>query len=393
MDSMKILHLTKSGTGGAFVAAHRISESLRQSGHDSRVEVLADSIFGGVNISRIQARLDFANEKLSAAEMTTSITRSYSSSKSCVNEISEVDVVNLHWIPGLLHRTFVNELRNVNRVVWTMHDMNVFTGICHHSSGCRHFEKSCRPCPQFVLPRIQVPNKVLREKNSYLNKLKNASFIAPSEWLKKEALASELLGKKTIDVVPNPTSNKLIEHERQPSLKAKIGLKNDKLIFGVLGANYGEQKGGRRAFEEIIKFIDLTGIEIQVVILGEKYAHGEKINVVSTLEYPLVAFEDILQTCDLYIHMSEFENLPNIIIEAQSLGVPVVALDRGGVSETIKNGVTGYVIKNISELHFAITWFLNAINDANLELKIRSFARSKFEQVKVAKEYLEIYSR
>jgi glycosyltransferase involved in cell wall biosynthesis len=392
VDSMRVLHLTKSGTGGAFVAAHRISESLRKIGHDSRVEVLADSIYRGVNISRFQARIDFANEKISSAAMTTSIIRSYSSTKKNLEEIFDVDVVNLHWIPGLLHQTFIEQLRKVNRVVWTMHDMNVFTGICHHSSGCRRFEKSCQPCPQFVLPQIQVPASVLREKKKYLDKLENSSFIAPSEWLKREALASDLLRNKTIDVVANPTSNSLIERESQLALKAKIGLTADKPIFAILGANYGEQKGGKRAFEEIIKFKNQTGMEIQIVILGEKYTHTEKINVVSTLEYPLIAFEDILQLCDLYIHLSELENLPNIIIEAQSLGVPVVALDRGGVSETIMNGLTGFLMKDSSEFHDAITWFLNTINDNNLESNIRSFARNKFEPNKIAKAYLEIYS-
>jgi glycosyltransferase involved in cell wall biosynthesis len=390
---MKILHLTKAGTGGAFVAAHRISESLRKIGHDSRVEVLADSIYWGVNISRFQAQIDFANEKCSSAAMTTSIARSYSSSKRSLEEISDLDVVNLHWIPGLLHQAFIDQLSKVNRVVWTMHDMNVFTGVCHHSSGCRSFEKNCKSCPQFAFPQIQIPASVLRQKKGYLDQLQNTSFIAPSEWLKREALTSELLRKKTIDVVSNPTSNALIESEPNLGLKKKIGLRSDQPIFAVLGANYGEQKGGRRAFEEIIKFNNQTGLEIQIVILGEKYPQVENTNAVSTLEYPHIAFEDILQICDLYIHMSEFENLPNIIIEAQSLGVPVVALDRGGVSETILNGVTGYAMKDSSEFHDAITWFLNTVNDSNFEGKIRSFARNKFEQHKIASAYLEIYSR
>jgi hypothetical protein len=390
---MKILHLTKSGTGGAYIAARRISDSLRMIGHDSRVEVLTDSLYFGVNLSKFQAKVDFANEKFSLAAMTTSITRSYSSSKTILPEKSDIDVVNLHWMPGLLHQTFIDRLREVNRVVWTMHDMNVFTGICHHSSGCRSFEKNCNSCPQFVFPKMQVPTSVLRQKKRYLEQLEKASFIAPSEWLKGEASASELLREKRIDVVPNPTNNGLLESENNLTLKSRLGLSSGVPIFAILGANYGEQKGGGRALQEIVNFNNLTGMEIQVVILGEKHQMIEDIKVVSTLDHPQIAFEEILQICDLYIHLSEFENLPNIVIEAQSLGVPVVALDRGGVRETLMNGVTGFIIKDGSEFRDAMNWFLNSLSDDNLTETIRSFARSKFEQTKIARAYLEIYSR
>ena len=393
MDPMKVLHLTNSGTGGAYVAAQRISDSLKKIGHDSRVEVLSDKIYCGVNVSKLQAKIDFANEKLSSAAMTTSITRSYSSSKSYLEDLSDIDVVNLHWVPGILHQAFIDRVRDVNRVVWTMHDMNVFTGICHHTSGCRRFEKSCQSCPQFTVPMIQVPAAVLRQKKRYIEQLGIASFIAPSEWIKGEALASDLLCEKSIDVVPNPTNNHLIASKPKLMLKSRIGLRSDKPIFAILGANYGEQKGGRRALQEVIEFNSLTGMEIQVVILGEKFQMAEKIKVVSTLDYPQIPFEDILQVCDLYIHLSEFENLPNIIIEAQSLGVPVLALDRGGVCETLLNGVTGLTMKNLSEFCGAMNWFFSASLDDNFADEIRRFARNKFEQTKIASDYLEIYSR
>src|SRR6185436_17278763 len=43
---------------------------------------------------------------------------------------------------------------------------------------------------------------------------------------------------------------------------------------------------------------------------------------------------------------SRHEGLPNVLLEAQSLGVPVVAPDVGGMSEVVEHGVTGWVIPN-----------------------------------------------
>jgi len=42
--------------------------------------------------------------------------------------------------------------------------------------------------------------------------------------------------------------------------------------------------------------------------------------------------------------MSSFEGLPNVLIEAQYLGVPVVSTPAGGASECFIEGVTGHVL-------------------------------------------------
>lgn len=393
LGSMKILHLTKTPAGGAFVAANRISESLNLIGHHSKVEVLQDYSVLGINLSKIQGKLDFLNESLSAAAMTTSIMRAYSSSKHTLVDFGQADVVNLHWVPGLLHQNFIDELRKVKRVVWTMHDMSTFTGICHHASDCRNFEKSCNPCPQFIFPQIPIASGLLKQKMQYLRQLNKSSFVAPSEWLRGKALSSQLLRDQEVSTIPNPTSNELVQRKPNERVKECMGLSGDKLIIGILGANYGVQKGGEKALKELISFHHHTEIEVQIVIFGDRYPDLLDLPFVTTLDYPTIAFEEILQICDLYVHMSEFENLPNIIIEAQSLGVPVVVLDRGGVSETILVGETGYVLKSGSDFHSAMRWFLAASKEPNFKNRIRSFAKARFDQVKIANKYLEVYSR
>lgn len=47
---------------------------------------------------------------------------------------------------------------------------------------------------------------------------------------------------------------------------------------------------------------------------------------------------------DVVLLTSRHEGLPNVLLEAQSLGVPVVAPDVGGVSETIWPGTTGWAV-------------------------------------------------
>lgn len=52
-----------------------------------------------------------------------------------------------------------------------------------------------------------------------------------------------------------------------------------------------------------------------------------------------------LPVMDLFMLSSRTEALPNVLLEAQAAGVPVVAYDVGGVSETMIDGVSGMLVK------------------------------------------------
>ena len=51
-----------------------------------------------------------------------------------------------------------------------------------------------------------------------------------------------------------------------------------------------------------------------------------------------------LADSDVMLHASLSEGLCNAVIEAQAMGVPVVASDAGGLPENIQDGVTGFVV-------------------------------------------------
>jgi len=57
---------------------------------------------------------------------------------------------------------------------------------------------------------------------------------------------------------------------------------------------------------------------------------------------------NILSKQDLMIAPSRWETLPFSILEAQAMGVPVVAFNIPGPSDIIKNKVTGFLVDNDS---------------------------------------------
>ena len=53
---------------------------------------------------------------------------------------------------------------------------------------------------------------------------------------------------------------------------------------------------------------------------------------------------DGLAPCDLILLTSRAEGTSNVLLEAQWLGVPIIATDAGGTVEAVNGGVTGLVV-------------------------------------------------
>ncbi len=54
----------------------------------------------------------------------------------------------------------------------------------------------------------------------------------------------------------------------------------------------------------------------------------------------------LIALADVVVLTSRLEGTPNVLLEAQALGVPVVTTDAGGTSEALLDGVTGYVCRS-----------------------------------------------
>jgi glycosyltransferase involved in cell wall biosynthesis len=59
-----------------------------------------------------------------------------------------------------------------------------------------------------------------------------------------------------------------------------------------------------------------------------------------------------MKKMDALVLMSSFEGLPNVLIEAQYLGVPVVSTPAGGASECFIEGVTGHILGSADRTDF-----------------------------------------
>ncbi len=82
-----------------------------------------------------------------------------------------------------------------------------------------------------------------------------------------------------------------------------------------------------------LKAVEKTGIKHKIVIKG------------------VMKHEDVLkemQMFDVYVQVSLFEGFPNAVLEAMSLGIPVIATRVGGTEEIIKHEYNGLLVEPFS---------------------------------------------
>lgn len=104
-----------------------------------------------------------------------------------------------------------------------------------------------------------------------------------------------------------------------------------------------------------------------------------------------------MQDLNVLVLPSLWEGLPNVIMEAMAVGVPVVATNVGGVPELIKNGETGFLVepKNPKTLAEKIEHVLNLPEEERNRVgeKARRVVKEKFSIEKMVNEHEGLYKK
>ncbi|MCM8820193.1 MAG: glycosyltransferase, partial [Candidatus Omnitrophica bacterium] len=82
----------------------------------------------------------------------------------------------------------------------------------------------------------------------------------------------------------------------------------------------------------------------------------------------------VYQKADILILTSEYEGMPNVVLEAMASALPVVSAAVGGVGEIVQHNVTGYLVERGNENGF-IDALLTLINNEQLRIEMGQRAR------------------
>ncbi|MGI9159333.1 MAG: hypothetical protein ACR2K1_06240 [Saprospiraceae bacterium] len=126
--------------------------------------------------------------------------------------VQGADVLHLHWInQGFLSLQNIRQLATLGKpIVWTLHDMWAFTGGCHYSGACDHYQHGCGNCPFLRRPGSQDLSKTILDRKRVLFP-KNIHFVTSSEWLCGVARSSALLQSYSVEAIAIPVDTDIFK--------------------------------------------------------------------------------------------------------------------------------------------------------------------------------------
>jgi glycosyltransferase involved in cell wall biosynthesis len=162
-----------------------------------------------------------------------------------------------------------------------------------------------------------------------------------------------------------------------------------------------EAKGWRLVVEAVER-LRLKGCSVRVLLAGTgpdepavrelAVAHPDYIDYVGFAAEPQ---HSVMPRLDVLAVPSRREGMPMVIIEAMSVGVPVIATNVGGIAEAVVDGETGLLIKRSPEhLVHAIETVLHSREIlGRLSARARVVFLERFEIRSIVERYDRVYSR
>lgn len=406
---MKILIVNTSDIqGGAARAAYRLHKALLNQGIDSQMlvqykltddyTVLGPSTKIGKGFAKIKPTLDAIPTKFYPHKTKTLFSPSCLPFNKIVKQINKIepDIVHLHWICGGMLK--IEDLAKIKKpIVWSLHDMWVFTGGCHYDEECGRYKENCGYCKVLGSNKKNDLSSCVLERKHKSFKRNDLVIIGLSQWLANAAKESYLFKEKKIVNLPNPINTNLFKPFNKKQARQLWNLPENKklILFGAMGATSDPRKGYQKLIESVQK---LHHKEIELVIFGSSEPK-EKPNLKFKSHYTGYLHDDIslitlYSVCDVMVVPSIQENLSNAIMESLSCGTPVVGFDVGGNRDMIEHHKNGYLAKAFDshDLAKGIEWVLeNEERYKQLCFAARKKVIAKFDSEKVAKQYIELY--
>lgn len=231
----------------AAIAAHRLMEALRNNGIKAKM-LVRDKQTDRISVVQLKKSWwkvwqfiweriviwkanHFKKHNLFAVDIANTGTNI-----SALPEFNQADVIHLHWInQGMLSLTDIRRIIESGKpIVWTMHDMWPFTGICHYAGDCDKYTHECHHCPLLFKGGKKDLSYRIFEKKRKLFDGANITFVACSRWLEAMAKQSELLKGQTITNIPNAINTNLFRPRSKQQAREKCHLPQDRklLLFG-----------------------------------------------------------------------------------------------------------------------------------------------------------------
>lgn len=419
---MRVLLInTSERIGGAAIAASRLMESLKNNGIKAKLLVrdkqtdqisvvqLERSWWNIFNFVWERAVIWIANRFKKTNLFTVDIANTGTNITS-LPEFQQADIIHLHWInQGMLSLKDIRKiLQSGKPVIWTMHDMWPLTGICHHPHECTKYQTECNHCPLLYNGggKRDLSHKIFKRKKAlYSDTLTKIKFIAVSQWQHDRLVKSALLGKHTIDVVPNALLSKSFIKLNQQTCRSELNLPTDKYIIAFGASRMDDPIKGFTFLVSAIRYLDTNNIipidKIHLVLFGKaKNAESFFAGIPTTYSWfgtinNTHKLSQLYSSADIYAMPSLYETFGQTLIEAMACGCVPIAFNNSGPAGIIDHLHNGYTAQypSIEDLANGIQWILSDADYTLLSEQAVRKVSSNYSEHIVARKHIDIYNK
>jgi glycosyltransferase involved in cell wall biosynthesis len=194
-----------------------------------------------------------------------------------------------------------------------------------------------------------------------------------------------------------------VDHGRRAAIRSELGVLPDELLCGTVGRLVWE-KGYRELFDAAAR-LRREAPNVRVVAVGgsdSDKADALRSDEIDAARHAGVIFTgdrsdvvDLYAAMDVFVHASHREGFPRSPMEAEAMGLPVIATNIRGCRQVVDDGETGLLVpvRDATALAAAI---VRLASEHQTRERMRRAARAKalqdFDDKRVVKTTLDNYS-
>lgn len=415
---MNVQHIsTRDIDGGAARAAYRLHVGLRSVGIESAMLVRtrssddlhvtsvphARSLAARIT-RRIRAQSLARDRSLLGSRPTQYRDYGMSDDRSLMGRalgrsLGPCDILNLHWVAGFIdYAALFGRGPIATPMVWTLHDMNPFTGGCHYDDGCGRYQERCGLCPMLESrSEADVTRRIWLRKRRALASVQTERLIVvgDSRWLASEAQRSSLLGRFRVEAVHYGVDTEDFRPHERVFARNFFGLPPEDRIVLFVAESTSQRRKGAALLERALAIPGKEKLTLATVGRGRVVAPVP----VHTLGY--LRDDRVLalaySAADVVVVPSLQEAFGQTALESIACGTPVAAFAVGGLPEIVRPGETGALAHpaDPGALAAAIQRLLSmsAAERERMSRRCREAALEEFTLERQARNYVDLYGQ
>jgi glycosyltransferase involved in cell wall biosynthesis len=381
---VNVLHIATTLDGGAGIGLQRYHEALIQTGVHSRILVRRPAATDEAHVGAITRQKASAPKRLARrfgfamtpeARMARALERFNSSvtapsyelftlpfSDYCPEDhpwVREADVINLHWVAGVLD--WPRFFAKLNKpVVLTLHDQQTYLGGFHYTLDAANN-------PHLAPLEAEVRGIKKKALNNH-----RVSVVANSRWNAREARDSGFFHPEVpIEAIYYPIDTEVFRPRPREAAKSVFGISAARLVIGFACENLNNP---RKGFAELLNGMrELpSSLLSRITLLSFGRDPSPELRARVNLPWVHLGFlnADVTKIAayaamDVFVAPSRAEAFGLTALEAQAVGIPVAASPCGGLAEALAPDVANDISPRSTQLSI-VEQLVRFLTDASL---------------------------